>query len=266
MIGSDGSGKSTVSRWLADTLDAAFGARFLYFGTGDGPGSFVRIALNAAKRRSRFGAAAPAHAGGDVAGSPRTPGDSPPTALKLVWAAVVGWERVGKMRALERARRAGLTVVTDRFPQNERGGIHDGPRLHGLIDAGAGGPARTGPTRASPARAFARLERAVYARLARRVPDHVLLLDVPLELARRRRPEEPEAELARRIAVARALRYAGAPRTVVDASAPLGTVKARALRAALDVLARANDPPPRAKPVPRDASSRILEGRPGVPR
>ena len=137
------------------------------------------------------------------------------------------------MRALERARRAGLTVVTDRFPQNERGGIHDGPRLHDLIETGAGGPAR----------AFARLERAAYARLARHVPDRVLLLDVPLELARRRRPEEPEAELARRIAVARALRYADAPRTVLDASAPLEAVKAEALRAALEVLARAGGPP-----------------------
>ena len=227
VIGSDGSGKSTVSRWLAETLDAAFGARFLYFGTGDGPGSPLRRVLNGLKRRSRFGGEALPGKSSAAARS-RPAGNTAPASLRLIWAAVVAWERPGKMRALTRARRARLIVVTDRYPQNEQGGIHDGPRLSDLLERRAGDPLRV----------LARLEQSVYARLARQPPDRVLLLDVPFELARQRRPEEPEAELRRRVAVARALGYEGAPRLVIDAAEPLPTVKARSLRAALDALSR----------------------------
>ena len=227
IIGSDGSGKSTVSRWLAETLDTAFGARFLYFGTGDGPGSPLRRALNGLKRRSRFGGAALPGKSATAARS-RPAGDTAPAPLRLIWAAVVAWERAGKMRALGRARRARLVVVTDRYPQNERAGIHDGPRLANLLERRVG----------DPLRALARLERGVYARLAQQAPDRVLLLDVPFELARRRRPEEPEAELRRRVDIARALSYGGAPRLVLDAAEPLPAVKAKALRAALDALSR----------------------------
>ena len=230
IIGSDGSGKSTVSRWLAETLDAAFGARFLYFGTGDGPGSPLRRVLNGLKRRSRFGGEARPGKSPAAARS-RPAGNTAPASLRLVWAAVVAWERLGKMRALTRARRARFVVVTDRYPQNEQGGIHDGPRLNDLLERRAGDPLRV----------LARFEQSVYARLARQAPDRVLLLDVPFELALQRRPEEPEAELRRRVAVARALRYEGAPRLVIDATEPLPTVKARSLRAALDALSRDDD-------------------------
>lgn len=228
VIGSDGSGKSTVSRWLAETLDAAFGARFLYFGTGDGPGSPIRRILNALKRRSRFGAAPAPAVRHDSTTAPRSAAETAPTSLRLVWATVVAWERVGKMRRLERARRRRFVVVTDRYPQNEKPGIHDGPRLDYLLVERTVGPGA----------ALARVERSLYDWLARRVPDRVLLLDVPLELARRRRPEEPEDALARRIAVARSLRHGDAPRLVVDAGEPLGSVKARALRTALAALSQ----------------------------
>lgn len=235
VIGSDGSGKSTVSRWLAETLDMAFGARFQYFGTGDGPGSPVRRALNGLKRRSRFGAVAPASGSGGAVVAPVRTVDTTPTSLRLIWATVVAWERLGKMRSLVRARRAGFIVVTDRYPQDELAGIHDGPRLGHLLAAPAG----------CLGSAFARVERSLYAWLAGHVPDRVLLLDVPLALARRRRPDEPEAELARRVAVARSLRFGDAPRLVIDASESLATVKTRALDAVLDALSA-----PPASPAP----------------
>lgn len=226
IIGSDGSGKSSVSRWLAEILDTAFDARFLYFGTGDGPGSPIRRALNALKRRSRFGTAPTVPENNGSKDVPQNAADSAPTVLRLIWATVVGWERAGKMRALGRARRAGFVVVTDRYPQNEQMGIHDGPRLNHLYSTHTGGLAGV----------FARVEHSLYAWFAQQIPVRVLLLDVPFELACQRRPEESEAELTRRIAVARTLRFGDAPRIVIDAAQPLAVVKARALRAALEAL------------------------------
>jgi len=243
VIGCDGSGKSTLSRWLSDEL-AQHGdgdSQFIYFGTGDGPGSRLIRVLNWLKKRSRFGqkpsATDKVDGGQAVAGAavsvdgvagkvPTTTGNTnkAPTVLRLLWAAAALSDRRAKMRELDRAVGGGMTVVTDRYPQAEFWGVHDGPRLGYLLEAES----------SRWLQAIARREQSAYFNLVQRKPDLVILLDVSVELAHSRRPEEPVDELRRRIHVARSLRLQGAHRVVLDASEPLDVVQRKALQAALN--------------------------------
>lgn len=235
VIGCDGSGKSTVSRWLVEELGKRHTTRFIYFGTGDGPGSRLRRVLNWLKQKSRYGKPpAPAdlsRAAGTGAGIQsgsddtlsRSRTNKAPDVLRLVWAAAVLSERLGKMREMDRAVNSGMLVVTDRYPQAEFWGIHDGPRLGYLLETRTGGLLHR----------IARWEQASYLKLVQRKPDLVLLLDVSLDLALARRPEESADELKRRISVARALTFQGAHRLVLDPSEPLMVVQEKALKAVL---------------------------------
>ncbi|MEX2579877.1 MAG: hypothetical protein WD342_12535 [Verrucomicrobiales bacterium] len=205
VIGSDGSGKSTVAREVSRTLHEKFDTRFVYFGTGDGPASWYRKPL-VSLRKLRSRREVPADGNVSKADAPR---QEIPASAKALWAVTVALERKGKMKRARRAAAAGWIVVTDRYPQVEFPGIHDGPRLgQWLEESGIRGR-------------LARWENRIYHDLSGQRPDLVLLLAVSPEEAQRRRPEESAEELARRIEIAAKLRFGGCPRVVVDADRPL---------------------------------------------
>ncbi|MFT4549579.1 MAG: thymidylate kinase [Pseudoalteromonas tetraodonis] len=216
LIGSDGSGKSTVSRRLVDELDKKIDTRFIYFGTGDGPASLLRLPLIWLRSiRSRAGSSGAGKDGESAESeSPQVPG-----LAKALWAITVAIERRAKLRRARRAAASGIVVITDRFPQIEFPGIHDGPRLARWLELKGGLRHR-----------ISVWEQGVYRRIAETPPDLVVLLDVTLEVALARRPEEPENELRRRIEVARSLTYSGTCRMIEDASQPLDTVVAGAFK------------------------------------
>lgn len=232
LIGSDGSGKSTVSRWLAEELQEQFDTKFLYFGTGDGPGSLLIKSLNWLKDRSRYGKknANQSDTTGKVGkshGSGKSNGNSKaPRIIRIVWAVVAASERKSKMRALKKASSSGTIVITDRYPQAEYWGIHDGPRLGFILEDSTRGLLHR----------IAQWEHSIYVKLAQQIPDLVVLLNVAPEVAHLRRPEESIDELKRRITIAQALTFQGAKRIVLDSSSPLPVVKSQVLQAVLDKL------------------------------
>ena len=235
LIGSDGSGKSTVSRWLAEKLDEQFDTMFLYFGTGDGPGSLPIKTLNWLKDHSRYGkkSASQPVTNGNVSesGKPRKSGNvngdsRAPGMLRVIWAVAAASDRKSKMRKLDRAARSGKIVITDRYPQSEYWGIHDGPRLGFILQENTRGLLHR----------IAQWEHSFYVRLAQRKPDLVILLNVATDIAHIRRPEESIDELTRRINIAQALTFQGARRVVLDSGESLPVVQSRALQAVLDAL------------------------------
>ncbi|MFK7861595.1 MAG: hypothetical protein AB8B64_22465 [Granulosicoccus sp.] len=242
VIGCDGSGKSTLSRWLAEELGRHRASQFVYFGTGDGPGSRLITTLNWLKQRSRFNKKTPApesvpdkqansgesaQAGSVAMLAKKKQKGKAPTILRLVWAAAALSDRKGKMRELDRCVSSGMVVVTDRYPQAEFWGVHDGPRLGYLLEAKSSGLLYR----------IAQWEQSAYLAMVQRKPDLVILLDVSVEVAHARRPEEPLDELERRIKVARSLRFQNAVRVVLDASEPLEIVQQKALKVALNTEA-----------------------------
>ena len=209
-LGPDGAGKSTACTdtvgWLGQKLDVVP----VYFGSGDGAASVLRMPLILARRlvdgtsgRTR------------TAAERRSGGRGRLRELALIpWALSLAAEKRAKLRRMVRARNRGMIVICDRFAQAQVAGMNDGPLLSHL-DAS---PSRT-------LRALAAWERAAYDEAARTPPDLVLKLIPSAAVAHARRPEMERAELEDRIATVRALSFP--PDTVVreiDADRPLDTV------------------------------------------
>jgi len=210
LVGSDGSGKSTLSRALAESFGEDQEVVHLYLGSGDGPSSLLRWPLTRVKR-AVFGAKGTAARRQAVhQRAPRALGAS-----RAVWALVLAQEKRAKLRQARRAARRGALVVCDRYPQAQVPGTIDGP----LLDEWLSSESRW-------QRGLANWERRPYEQAHKLQPDLVIRLRVSQETAARRRPEhDPEALLSRK-RVVEELRFERAEFGVVevDANRPFDTV------------------------------------------
>jgi thymidylate kinase len=189
-VGADGSGKSSLAHRIVAWLRWKVDARAVYFGSGDGPSSLLRLPLRQALRwvvavRSN--------------GSPKNVTsirDRFPTGLRAIWALVLSLEKRRRLMQVWGARNRGLIVVCDRYPQNQVMGFSDGPLLHRWND--------------SPStwlRRLARWEAAPYRWAQAHPPDLVLKLHVSPEVAIRRKPEMQLDEVSRRERAVTDLRF-----------------------------------------------------------
>lgn len=209
-IGSDGSGKSTLTaeirKWLRFKLDT----HAYYMGSGQGSTRLsdrLRHAVKAKTRKQKKPKA------GD--GEPRR--KKPPgffgRLLALHHLPAIGSRR----RALAEAHRlaaAGSMVVIDRFPQSEFPGISDGPRLQeGNSFGWAAGAERRG-----------------FAYFASLKPDLLIKLVVSPAVAHARKPDHSLSSIERKCAITRELRFAGADVVAIDADQPLEQVMLEAKR------------------------------------
>jgi len=147
---------------------------------------------------------------------------------KLLPALVIGAFTLRRRRRFKRMlalRRQGLIVVTDRYPQVEIPGAYDGP---GFPETSRGSWLVV---------RLARYEHAVFDWMASYRPDLVLRLNVDLDTACARKPDHRREALARKIAVTPLLRYGGAPIVDIDANQPLETVLAQAQAAVARTMA-----------------------------
>lgn len=230
LVGSDGSGKSSLVRDLPQRLGAGTDVVSLYFGSGDGPSSRLRRPLVWARRLVERDAPKPAPSPSREPAAPRDPAAKLRGAKGLaraVWALTLAAEKTATLRRARAARDAGAVVVADRYPQAQFPGINDGPLLHPWRDAG--------PLR----RRLAAWEARPYEDAERHGPDLVLRLLVGQACAEQRRPEHDPADLARRRALVASLRFDDPATTVVelDADQPYAQVLGAALAAIDERLA-----------------------------
>src|SRR5882762_3942203 len=113
-LGSDGAGKSTLTRALAALLAQKLDVFLMYFGSGDGPGSLLRWPLRLARRVGAGLGLVWRPAGQERAA--RRSGPIRSCGLVL-WALTLAVEKRRKLRASWRARSRGMIVLTDRYPQ-----------------------------------------------------------------------------------------------------------------------------------------------------
>lgn len=219
IVGCDGSGKSTLAADLAAVLRS--GGRRVetgYLGLGSGAmgqriagvpliGGAVERMLSGKARQTRSAAA-------------RIPGL--PTALVVYALSLLRRRRFRRVLAL---RRAGVLVVTDRYPQIDVPGFYDGP---GLSAARSGSPAVAW---------LAARERRMYAWMAGHHPTLVIRLDVDAATALLRKPDHDPALLAAKVAATPRLRFDGAAIVDIDARAPYPEVRRRALDSILAAIA-----------------------------
>lgn len=217
IVGSDGSGKSTISADLIDWLAQSRPVEGAYLGLGTGDmgnrikewpivGRWLERKLTKKAGQARDKKA-------------KIPGL--PTALVIYTLSRIRLRRFNRMMA---RRRQGIFIVTDRYPQTEFPGIYDGPGL-------------------SAARAEGRLlqklvkrERALYEEMASHIPSLIIRLNIDADTALQRKPDHKRALLETKVAITPQLKFGGAQ--IVDLSSldPYETVLAGAKKAILEML------------------------------
>ncbi len=134
--------------------------------------------------------------------------------------------RLRRFRRMMAARRQGLIIVTDRYPQLELPGAYDGTGLSVNVPGNA------------LVRWLARRERAHYQWMTSFRPDLVIRLNVDLDTACARKPDHRRELLRDKVAATPLLTFNGAPMVEVDATLPLDQVLAAATAAVSATLGR----------------------------
>lgn len=218
LVGCDGAGKSTQSHDLLALLARDRPVRICYLGLGSGElGNRIKalpLIGPAVERQLARKAAQTRTAGQKIPGLP--------TAIVVYAFSLARLRRFRRMLAL---RRAGVTVITDRYPQIEVPGFYDGP---GLSAARAGGRLVA---------ALARKEREIYAWMASIRPDVVIRLNVDARTAFERKPDHGYDLLQRKVEATSSLRFNGAPIVDLDSRQPYAVVSAAVARTAQRLLA-----------------------------
>lgn len=198
VVGSDGSGKSTLSADLLAHVQRTRKAESGYLGLGSG---------EQGRRIGRWPIVGPPlHRFFDgIADRLREPGEPIPGMLAARYALNKSKKRRAKFETLLDARRAGIAIVTDRYPQLEVPGLHDGPILAG---------------RATNSRlaAMQAQERALYAEMTAFVPTLVLRLHVDVDTVMARKPDHDRALITRKVDTVPLLAFNGAPIVDLDAT------------------------------------------------
>lgn len=215
LVGSDGSGKSTVGDALLAWMRTRRPTVLHHLGkqTGGIGRAIKRWPLLGGRIEGGIAERA------DFAQRERRP--------DLVTALVVyafSMRRVRRFRAMLADRARGLAVLADRFPQVEVPGPMDGLGLAAV--AGAGGMLGS----------LARREHRRYAWMAAHRPDLVIRLNVDLATALARKPDHRPSSLARKIHDMPLLTFGGAPVLDLDATRPLDEVIDRAKAAIAPLL------------------------------
>lgn len=200
VVGSDGSGKSTLSADLLAHVRQARAAESGYLGLGSG---------EQGRRIGRWPVIGPAlHRFLDgIADRLREPDEAIPGYFAARYALNKSRKRRAKFDELLAKRRAGIAIVTDRYPQVEVPGLHDGPIL-----AGRATNARLAAMQAE--------ERALYAEMAGYLPTLVIRLHVDVDTVMARKPDHDRALITRKVETVPDLAFSGAPIVDIDATIP----------------------------------------------
>lgn len=207
IVGSDGSGKSTVGEALLAWMNESRPTELHHLGkqTGNIGRAIARWPLIGGKLDR--GIARKAGTAREVKG------------LGVFTAGIIyafSMRRVRRFRRMLAARRRGVAILADRFPQTAVPGPMDGLGLASLTGhAGIQG-------------LLARRERAHYDWMERHPPDLVLRLNVDLATALARKPDHRPSSLEAKIADVPRLTFNGAPIVDLDSTCPLDEVIERA--------------------------------------
>ncbi|HUQ35391.1 MAG TPA: hypothetical protein VM144_03345 [Aestuariivirga sp.] len=219
-VGSDGSGKSTLTRdvqkWLRYKLDA----HTFYMGSGDGGAGLFDILRRGIKGFVKSAGSRKKGSGGR--NSKKTREANFFSKLVQLHQLVVMRHKLRLLRLARRMLKKGSVVITDRYPQGQFYGISDGPKLQ-------------------DGRSFlwaARAELKLYEEASRLGPDLLLKLSIDPHTAHRRKPDHNLSVIERKCAIIDQLSFPQSRVVVIDAHQPYGDVLLRTKRTIWSALRR----------------------------
>ena len=215
IVGSDGSGKSTVGLALLAWMQTQRPTAFCHLGkqTGNIGRAIARLPFVGASADRKI-----------VSRSSKARDEKGAGALVSLIIFVLSMRRVFRFLRMRRLHRKGIAILTDRYPQAGVPGPMDGP---GLVARNPSG---------FIARFLTRREQGLYDWMSEYVPDLVIRLNIDLETALLRKPDHRYESLQRKISDVPRLTFNGAPVLELDSTEPLETVLEKARIAISDVL------------------------------
>jgi len=219
IIGSDGSGKSTVNeqilawaRSYGPTASAHLGKQSGNIGRALARLPVVGASIGRVIRHKSDSV------NSDL-GRNKAPGIFPALVISLFTL-----RRMFRFWRMLVARRRGFIIVTDRYPQMEFPSAYDGPSLS-VATQGNGF-----------VRWLARRELAAFEWMTSYCPDLVIRLNVDLDTACARKPDHRREALRDKVAITPLLKFNGAHIVEIDSTRPLVEVLATAKAAVTDTL------------------------------
>lgn len=213
VVGSDGTGKSTLTADLVKKLQKyrATERRYLGLISGEDGDKIKRLPLVGVWLERRLAA---------KSDKTQRMGNKPPA----LWAALImfGFSlwRAANLRKVQHLAQSGVLVISDRFPQAEISGFYyDGP---GIGVERAKGWLMT---------RLAEREQRLYQQMALCRPELIIRLDIDVDTAFSRKPDHSYEELKDKISAMVRLQYNGSRIIELDAKAPYDEVLGKALNA-----------------------------------
>ena len=213
VVGADGAGKSRLSADLLAHIGKSRPAEAGYLGEGSSV---------TGRKIGRWPLIGPALKSWleSIADRLRDPAAPIPGPIAARYALHRSQKRRRRFETLLEKRRRGIVIVTDRYPQIETPGLHDGPILAGVA------------TNPSLAKIKAK-ERAIYAGMSAYTPSLVIRLNIDVETAMARKPDHDRALVAMKVASLPRITFNGAQILDLDATMGYDEELARA-KAAVD--------------------------------
>lgn len=220
VVGCDGSGKSTLAADLLNHVRQTRRAEAGYLGLGSG---------EQGRRIGRWPLIGPAlHRYLDgIADRLRDPSAPIPGIFAARYALRKSKKRRAQFDRILAMRREGIAVITDRYPQTEVEGLHDGPIMAGRATSIA-------------LQNLQCEERMLYAEMASYVPTLVIRLNIDVDTAIARKTDHARALIAKKVETVPQLSFNGAPMVDLDATLPYEVELALAKAAVDKVLADTN--------------------------
>lgn len=219
VVGADGAGKSRLSADLIDHISQNRPAEAGYLGEGSS------VTGRKIGRWPIIGQMLKGSLEG-VADRLRDPSASIPGPIAAMYALHRSRKRYRRFQGLLEKRRRGIVIVTDRYPQTERPGLHDGPILAGLAN------------NSFLARIKAE-EIELYAKMASYTPSLVIRLSIDVDTAMARKPDHDRGLIAMKVATLPMITFNGAPILDLDAAMDYAEELSRAKSAVDAALAKA---------------------------
>lgn len=193
-LGCDGAGKSTSLNYVKKEFGKKVDVKSIYLGSGDGSSSLLRKPMKLVAKR--VGGKGLGHSVEKEYKEKKT--ISLKSRLysfaKILWAVTLASEKKSKLREMTKARNSGMLVLVDRYPQTINPGYSDGPLLTRYLSK-----------RGGLLKSIAQWEYNIYDSASRNMPDLMLKLMVPTEVAIARKPEMTAEEIDNKKTAVRAM-------------------------------------------------------------
>lgn len=215
IIGSDGSGKSTVGEALYKEMNRLRPTKLCHLGKQAGNlGRALRQVPVLGKLLEKR----------NIKEHETLKKRKESSTLAATVAFIMSMRRVYRFHRMLYFYKRGFAILTDRFPQILIPGPMDGPSLADLCFKGWF------------LHALMKLENRLYARMTKFQPDLVIRLNVDLETALARKPDHQVHKLARKISDVSRLHFGATPILDLSATDPLEEVLSQARKAVHDIM------------------------------